>query len=73
MPDKRDDGLRLGTDDYRATTDPGTTADLAGSLDLIVNVIPAGTDLDAYLGLLGLDGTLVSIGLRGQSLRIYEA
>jgi alcohol dehydrogenase (NADP+) len=68
--DKRDDGLRLGADDYRATTDASTFADLAGTLDLIVNTVPARIDLDAYLGLLALDGTLVNIGLSDSPLSI---
>jgi alcohol dehydrogenase (NADP+) len=68
--DKREDGLRLGADDYRATADPGTFADLAGTLDLIVNTVPASIDLDAYLGLLALDGTLVNIGLSDKPLSI---
>lgn len=68
--DKRDDGLRLGADDYRATTDAGTFTDLAGTLDLIVNTVSASIDLDAYLGLLALDGTLVNIGLSDMPLSI---
>ena len=47
-----------------------TFADLAGSLDLIVNTVPASIDLDAYLGLLALDGTLVNIGLSDRPLSI---
>lgn len=68
--DKRDDGLRLGADDYRATIDADTFADLAGTLDLIVNTVPASLDLDAYLGLLALGGTLVNIGLSDKPLSI---
>jgi alcohol dehydrogenase (NADP+) len=67
--DKLDDGLRLGADDYR--TDAGHTfRDLAESLDLIVNTVPASIDLDAYLGLLAFDGTLVNIGVAGKPLSI---
>jgi uncharacterized zinc-type alcohol dehydrogenase-like protein len=68
--DKREDGLRLGAEEYRATTDASTFADLAGSLDLIVNTVPASIDLDAYLGLLALDGTLVNIGLADRPLTV---
>jgi alcohol dehydrogenase (NADP+) len=64
------DVLRLGADDYRATADPGTFADLTESLDLIINTVPASIDLDAYLGLLALDGTLVNIGLSDKPLSI---
>jgi alcohol dehydrogenase (NADP+) len=68
--DKRDDGLRLGAGDYRATTDPRTFSDLAESLDLIVNTVPASIDLDAYLGLLAFGGTLVNIGVTDKPLSI---
>ena len=38
---KREDGLRFGADDYRATTDPALFKDLASSLDLIISTVPA--------------------------------
>ncbi|WP_371495157.1 NAD(P)-dependent alcohol dehydrogenase [Kitasatospora sp. NBC_00374] len=59
---KREDGLRLGADDYRATSDPATFEELAGTFDLIVNTVSADLDLNAYLGLLRSDGTLVQLG-----------
>ncbi|AXK33845.1 NAD(P)-dependent alcohol dehydrogenase [Streptomyces armeniacus] len=59
---KRDDGLRLGADHFHATADPATFEELAGSLDLIVNTVSAHLDLDAYLGLLRNDGTMVNVG-----------
>ncbi|WP_419702987.1 NAD(P)-dependent alcohol dehydrogenase [Promicromonospora sp. NFX87] len=65
---KKDDGLRFGADDYRATSDPDTFADLANTFDLIVNTVSAGIDLDAYLSLLRLDGTLVNVGAPAEPL-----
>jgi uncharacterized zinc-type alcohol dehydrogenase-like protein len=59
---KREDGLRLGADDYRATSDPETFTDLASTFDLIVNTVSAPLDLGAYLGLLRVDGTMVCVG-----------
>ncbi len=59
---KKEDGLRLGADHYYATTDPATFEELAGRFDLIVNTVSARIDLDAYLGLLAVDGTLVNVG-----------
>jgi len=59
---KREDGLRLGADHYHATSDPGTFEELASSFDLIINTVSAAIDLDAYLGLLAVDGTLVNVG-----------
>ncbi|MDT0320565.1 NAD(P)-dependent alcohol dehydrogenase [Streptomyces millisiae] len=67
---KRDDGLRLGADHYHATGDPGTFERLAGSFDLIVNTVSAGIDLDAYLSLLAVDGTLVNVGAPAEPLSL---
>ncbi|MBP2453294.1 NAD(P)-dependent alcohol dehydrogenase [Mycolicibacterium lutetiense] len=59
---KMEDGLRLGADEYYATSDPETFSTLRGSFDLILNTVSANLDLGAYLGLLKLDGTLVELG-----------
>jgi uncharacterized zinc-type alcohol dehydrogenase-like protein len=59
---KEDDGRRLGADHFYATDDPVTFERLAGTYDLIVNTVSAPIDLDAYLGLLALDGSLVNVG-----------
>jgi alcohol dehydrogenase (NADP+) len=60
---KMEDGLRLGADQYYATSDPATFETLAGSFDLILNTVSANLDLNAYLKLLKLDGTLVELGM----------
>ncbi|WKX68971.1 NAD(P)-dependent alcohol dehydrogenase [Streptomyces sp. XD-27] len=67
---KKDDGLRLGADHYHATSDPATFEALAGTFDLIVNTVSADLDLNAYLGLLKTDGTLVQLGAPEQPLPI---
>ncbi|MCF8781567.1 NAD(P)-dependent alcohol dehydrogenase [Rhodococcus ruber] len=60
---KREDGLRFGAVDYRATTDPQTFVDLRGTFDLIVNTVSVNLDMDAYLSMLARNGTLVELGL----------
>jgi len=67
---KQEDGLRLGAADYHATSDPATFEQLAGRFDLIINTVSAGLDLDAYLGLLTVDGTLVNVGAPAQPLSL---
>ena len=67
---KQEDGLRLGADSYHATSDPDTFTQLAGRLDLIINTVSAGLDLDAYLGLLAVDGTMVGVGAAPGSLTV---
>jgi uncharacterized zinc-type alcohol dehydrogenase-like protein len=59
---KQEDGLRLGATDYYATSDRDTFKHLRGRFDLIVNTISAPFDVDAYLKLLAVDGTLVNVG-----------
>jgi uncharacterized zinc-type alcohol dehydrogenase-like protein len=67
---KQEDGLRLGADHYFATSDPGTFEALAASFDLIVNTVSAKIDVDAYLGLLAVDGTLVNVGAPPEPLPV---
>ncbi|NPD05200.1 NAD(P)-dependent alcohol dehydrogenase [Nocardioides sp. zg-1308] len=67
---KQEDGLRLGADHYFATSDPGTFDALAGSFDLIVNTVSAAVDVNAYLGLLAVDGTLVNVGAPPEPLPV---
>src|SRR5690242_12045990 len=59
---KQEDGLRLGAVDFRATSDPSTFTALADTFDLIINTVSAEIEVDAYLGLLAVDGALVSVG-----------
>jgi alcohol dehydrogenase (NADP+) len=67
---KQEDGLRLGADNYYATSDPDTFEALAGTFDLVVNTISAPIDVDAYLGLLAVDGTLVNVGAPPEPLSL---
>lgn len=67
---KKEDALRLGADDYYDTSDPETFNKLAGNFDLIINAVSAKIDIDAYLKLIAVDGTLVSIGAPGDPLSI---
>ncbi|MFE9693494.1 NAD(P)-dependent alcohol dehydrogenase [Micromonospora sp. NPDC005806] len=68
---KQEDGLRLGADHYHATADQETFTKLAGSFDLIVNTVSAKIDLDAYLRLLAVDGTLVNVGAPEDPLSVH--
>jgi uncharacterized zinc-type alcohol dehydrogenase-like protein len=59
---KKDDALSFGADHYYATSDPATFEQLASSFDLIINTVSANLDMDAYLSLLKVNGTLVILG-----------
>jgi alcohol dehydrogenase (NADP+) len=67
---KREDALRLGADHYHATGDPDTFEQLAGSFDLIVNTVSAKVDLDGYLSLLAVDGTMVNVGAPAEPMSV---
>ncbi|HET7326384.1 MAG TPA: NAD(P)-dependent alcohol dehydrogenase [Nocardioidaceae bacterium] len=67
---KQEDGLRLGADHYYATSDPDTFEQLASQFDLIINTVSANIDVDAYLGLLAVDGTLVNVGAPAEPLSL---
>ena len=67
---KQEDGLRLGADRYFATSDAATFEDLAGEFDLIVNTASAHIDVNAYLGLLAVDGTLVNVGAPAEPMSV---
>ncbi|MEE2033062.1 NAD(P)-dependent alcohol dehydrogenase [Rhodococcus chondri] len=60
---KKDDGLRFGATEYVATTDPQALKSLRGRFDLILNTVSVNLDMDRYLSLLRLHGTLVELGL----------
>ena len=59
---KQEDGLRFGAKDYYATSDESTFEKLQNTFDLIINTVSAPVDLNQYLSLLRLDGTMVSVG-----------
>jgi uncharacterized zinc-type alcohol dehydrogenase-like protein len=67
---KRSDALRLGADKFRLVSDPATFVELAGSLDLIISTVPVTIDIDSYLGLLALNGTLVNTGVPPKPLSV---
>jgi uncharacterized zinc-type alcohol dehydrogenase-like protein len=60
--DKKSEALGFGADHYYATNDPATFTTLAGRFDLILNTVSANLDVDAYLSMLRIDGTLVNVG-----------
>lgn len=67
---KREDGLRLGADRYFATDDPQTFIDLQRSFDLVISTVSAELNLDRYLALLDVNGTLVNVGVPAEPLGV---
>lgn len=67
---KREDGLGFGATGYFATSDPSTFTTLAGNFDLIINTVSAQVNVDSYLSLLGIGGTLVNVGIPAEQLAL---
>ncbi|WP_046214499.1 NAD(P)-dependent alcohol dehydrogenase [Paenibacillus wulumuqiensis] len=67
---KKEDGLQFGADHYYATSNPETFQNLASTFDLIINTVSAKIDIDAYISLLALDGTIVNVGAPAEPLSL---
>ena len=67
---KQEDAERLGADHFFATSDPATFEQLAESFDLVLNTVSARINVNAYLGLLKVDGTMVNVGAPPESLKV---
>jgi alcohol dehydrogenase (NADP+) len=67
---KMEDGLRLGANNYYATSDPATFRNLRESFDLVLNTVSAKLDLTDYLNLLDVDGALVELGVPEQPMEV---
>ncbi len=61
-PGKVEDGKRLGADEVVVSKDEGEMKPHAASFDFILDCVSAEHDINAYLGLLKLDGTLCLVG-----------
>jgi len=61
-PEKVEAARALGADDVIVGTTMDDFGNHAGRLDLILNTASAATDLNPYVSLLGLDGTMVMLG-----------
>ncbi len=60
--DKREDALRLGAHEVVLSRNEDEMAAQTGRLDFILNTVAAPHDLDAFLSLLKLDGTMTLVG-----------
>ena len=69
-PNKEADALRLGADHFLLSTDKEAMKAARYSLDLIINTVAVQIDLDRYMSLLGLDGTMVMVGIPEEALSL---
>ena len=64
-PSKQADARELGANRLLVSSDEAAMAEAASSFDLIIDTVPVKHELDAYLPLLDVDGTLVIVGQVG--------
>ncbi len=70
-PHKKDDALAMGAHHFVATNDDSVFAAHAKTFDVILNTVSAELDINKYVSLLKLDGTLVVIGLPGKPYAVH--
>jgi uncharacterized zinc-type alcohol dehydrogenase-like protein len=62
-PSKREDALAMGAHEFLVLDSDDSFAERKRSYDLILNTVSADVQIEKYLNLLKIDGTLVMIGL----------
>jgi uncharacterized zinc-type alcohol dehydrogenase-like protein len=63
--DKEADARTLGADAFLLSSDPAAMTAAASGFDLIIDTVPVKHELDPYVPLLDVDGTLVMVGQVG--------
>ncbi|MBC8153575.1 MAG: NAD(P)-dependent alcohol dehydrogenase [Bacteroidetes bacterium] len=70
-PKKEADAKALGAHKFVVTKDAEAMNGIGNYFDFIINTVSAPLDLNAYLGLLRLDGTMVLLGVPPEAPQIY--
>ncbi len=61
-PGKKEDAKKLGADGVLISTDDDQMEEHKGSFDFILNTVPVKHDINPYLNLLTIDGTMCMVG-----------
>ncbi len=69
-PKKEADAKRLGAHHFVVTSDAAQVAQVKDSFDFIVDTVAADHDLNFYLSLLGLNGTLICVGIPVEGIHL---
>ena len=62
-PKKQEEAKKLGADNFFVTSERDTFKKFRRYFDLIINTVSVELDLDSYVKLLALDGTMIIVGL----------
>ena len=60
---KQEDAKKMGADNFYATSDSKTFEKLEGYFDIMINTVASELNINQYLNLLTLDGTMVLVGI----------
>jgi uncharacterized zinc-type alcohol dehydrogenase-like protein len=69
-PGKTEDAKRLGADEVIVSTNPEEMEQHAGTFDFILDTVSAPHDINAYLGMLGVNGNLTLVGAPDEPLPV---
>ena len=67
---KQQDAKKMGADNFYATSDLKTFEKLEGYFDIMINTVSTDINLNQYLNLLKLDGTMVVVGVPEKDTQI---
>lgn len=70
-PKKEKDAKRLGAHHFVVTKEPKNLEMLAGHFDFVLDAVAAPHDYNAYLNLLGRDGTMVVVGVPDKPAEVH--
>lgn len=70
-PGKEEDARKLGADNFVVTREPQNLTPLASTFDFILDTVSAPHDLNLYLNLLRLNGSMVVVGVPTEPAAIH--
>lgn len=71
-PGKTEDALRLGADEVIVSKNADEMAKHAGTFDFIIDCVSAEHDINAYIQMLGRDGTITLVGAPEKPLPVHS-
>jgi uncharacterized zinc-type alcohol dehydrogenase-like protein len=70
-PNKESDAKKLGASKFVVTSDKNAVGTVNNYFDFIINTVSASVDLNQYLGMLRLDGTMVLLGVPPEAPQVH--
>jgi alcohol dehydrogenase (NADP+) len=67
---KQEDAKKMGADNFYATSDSKTFEKLEGYFDIMINTVASELNINQYLNLLTLDGTMVLVGIPEKDIQV---